>query len=141
MVVGRAQNPDSSEAQPRTAWALAGYCFLVHGAESERYLCLGTWTAEICTELLANVLEQEVVAVLQDKTCPSKKLTFTTRELFFARSHPPCFFFFLNRAYHDSRRGRFQRAHPLSGVGSSLGASEGLGVGVTDLAPVVNQSQ
>ena len=38
-------------AQIRTAWALADF----------------TWTAEICTELLAHVLEREVVVVFQDK--------------------------------------------------------------------------
>ena len=68
-------------AQPRTAWALAFFfSFLGHRTENER---LETWTAETCTVLLANVLEQEVVAVFQDKTCPSKKLTITLRGLSF----------------------------------------------------------
>ena len=35
---------------------------------------------------------------------------------------------------------RFQRTHPLSGMGSSLNASKDNGVGVTDLAPVVNEN-
>ena len=33
---------------------------------------------------------------------------------------------------------QFQRTHPLSGMGSSLNASEDFGMGVTDLAPVCN---
>ena len=36
---------------------------------------------------------------------------------------------------------RFQRSHPLKGMGSSLNASKAIGMGVTDLAPIVNQSQ
>ena len=48
-------------------------------AESGRYFWLETWTTEICTVLLANVLGQVDVAVFQDKTSSSKSLTITLR--------------------------------------------------------------
>ena len=36
---------------------------------------------------------------------------------------------------------RFLGTHPLSEMGSALNASKGIAVGVTDLAPTVNQTQ
>ena len=36
----------------------------------------------------------------------------------------------------DERGGRFQRTHLLSGMGSSLNASEDIGAGVSDLTPI-----
>ena len=45
--------------------------------------------------------------------------------------------------FHDSDHGRttIPETHLLSGMGSSLNASQHIGVGVTDFALVVNQSQ
>ena len=59
--------------QPRTASALADFCILDHRTESELCFWLETWTAEMRTRLLANVLEQEVAAVFQDKNVCIKK--------------------------------------------------------------------
>ena len=36
---------------------------------------------------------------------------------------------------------RFQRTHLLSGMGSPLNASKDIGMGITDLAPILNQNQ
>ena len=70
-------------AQPRTAWALADYCILVVGTEIAHCLWLETWTAEICTGLLAHVLEPVDIVVCLDTNCSSTVWLITLRILFF----------------------------------------------------------
>ena len=48
------------------------FVFWNHHAGSERYFWLGLWTTEICTVLLANVVEQLNVAVFEDKNMSSR---------------------------------------------------------------------
>ena len=80
--------------------------FLVQRAESERCSWLEMWTAEIGTVLLATVLERVDVAVLQGKTCSSKRFNTTLRFLL-----PHRFSFELAMVLTMNAR-RFQRTHP-----------------------------
>ena len=59
------------------------FAFLDHSAESVHCFWLETWTAEIRTVLLADVLGLVDVAVCQDKTCSSKGFCITLRVLLF----------------------------------------------------------
>ena len=78
-------------AQLCTAWALADsfLCFWITVQKANVVFGLGTWTTEICTVLLADVLELVDVAVCQDKTCSSKGFRIALRVLFFTWPHPP----------------------------------------------------
>ena len=49
----------------------------------ERCFWLETWTIEMCTVLLANVLGQVDAAMCWDKICSSKGFRITLRVLFF----------------------------------------------------------
>ena len=64
-------------AQPRTAWALSGYCIFRshHSEENEHYFWLVMCTAEIDTVLFASVSGQ--------KTCSSKFFRITLKVLLF----------------------------------------------------------
>ena len=61
-------------------------------------------------------------------------------DVYSSRDHTR-FALYLSRLTLTMNARRFQRTHPLSGMGSSLNASKDVGVGVTDFAPIVNQSQ
>ena len=104
MVVGRAETPNSGSTASHALF----------------FLHFLTWTAKIRTVLLANVLEQEVVAVFQDKhvhpkASPSRSEVYSSRD----HTRPPRLSFALAMILTMNAR-RFQRTHPLSGKGSSL---------------------
>ena len=93
------------------------------------------WTAEIHTELLANVLEQVHVVVFQNKNRVIQRLPHHAQSFALHVNHPPSPFLF--RACHGSHHARtFQRRHPLSVMGSSLGALKDTGLGGIDLAHI-----
>ena len=107
-------------AQPRTAWALAVFLFFwISVQKSELYFWLGTWTAESCTVLLAS--------------WDRRSLQLDWRETCSSHTRQPSLSFTL-AMIPDMNARRFQRTHPLSGMGSSLNASKDVGVEVTDLA-------
>ena len=123
-------------AQPRMAWAPAFFAYLDHYAEGERCFRLETWTADICTMLLANVLEQVDVAEFQDKNMFIQRLPHHAQSFaLHVTTRPPRLSFAFAMILTMNAR-RFQRTHPLSGMGSSLNASKGVRMGVTGLAPI-----
>ena len=118
--MGRAENPDSA--------------ILVHSTESEHRFWLETWTAEIRTVLLASVLGEVDVAVFRDTNMFMQRLPHHAH----TRLHRLPFAFAMILTMNARR---FQRTHPLSGTGSALNASKDIGMGVSDIALVVNKNQ
>ena len=121
-------------AQLRTAWALADFAFLDNRAESERCIGLETWTREIRTVLLANVLRQAGrCSVSGQHVYP--KASASRSECYSSCDHarPSCLSVALTVVLTMNAR-RFQRTHLLGRMGSSLNASKDIGMGVTDFA-------
>ena len=102
---------------------------MINGLRSGGLLCfwiivqaskilLGMWTTQICTVLLANVLGQVDVAVFQERTYSSAGFRITRRVFCSSRDHtrPLGSSFELPMILTMNAR-RFQRTHPLRGMG------------------------
>ena len=100
-------------------------------------------TAEICTVLLAGVLGQVGVAVFHVKNMVIHKFPHHGLRLAHPHDHtrPPRLSFALAMVLTINSQ-RFQRTHPFRGMGdSSLNAPKDVAMGLTCLAPIVNQIQ
>ena len=110
-------------AQPRTAWPWRIIAFSVHSTEIVLCFWLVMWTAEICTVLLANVLGRVDVAVCQDKNV---SIHHHAQKFYSSLDHTrPARLSFALAMIPTMNSQRFQKTHPLRGVGSSLSASKG----------------
>ena len=137
VVVGRAENPDSCGAAS-DGLGLGGFSHLwIIVQKNEHCFRLETWTAEICTPLIADVLVLVDVAVYRVKNVFIQRFPHHAQSfiLHVTTHRPPRLSFVLAVILIMSAR-RFQRTHPLSGMGFSLDASKDIGMGVTDLAPI-----
>ena len=107
-VLSQIISASAAAAQPRTAWSLTDYCMFGSSSESERCFCLGTWTAEICTVLLASVLGQAGVAMFQVKKMVTRKFPQHAQSLTHqvtTPAHPSCLSrlpWFSPRTHEDS---------------------------------------
>ena len=100
-------------------------------------------TAEICTVLLAGVLGQVGVAVFHVKNMVIHKFPHHGLKVAHPHDHtrPPRLSFALAMVLTINSQ-RFQRTHPFRGMGdSSLNAPKDVAMGLTCLAPIVNQIQ
>ena len=104
---------------------------------------LGMRTAEICTVLLASVLEQVGrCCVSGQKNIFIQRLALHDLSDVHHVATPAlsvCLFALAVILTLDARR--FQRTHPLSGMGCSLKVSKHMGLGVIDLSRIANQIQ
>ena len=95
---------------------------------------------QMCTVLL----EQVGVVVCQAKTCSQKgfriTLSFLKKKSSREHTRPPSLSFAVSMIHTMNAR-RFQRTHPLGGMGSSLNASKDIGVGVADVALACGSEQ
>ena len=115
---------DSGTGVRRTAWALADFLrFWITVRTRERCFWSETWTVEICTALLANVLGQGGRCSVSGQKHFHPKASTSRSEFFFAlHVTTPALRVYLWRllVILTMNARRFQRTHPLSGMGSSL---------------------
>ena len=140
MVVGRAKNRSFSGAASY-GLGLGIIVFLVRRPQSE-YFWVGNvdgrdWhrVARRCagTSGRSSLTEQTLV---HPKASASRSVRYPSGD----QTRPLRLSFALAMILTMNAR-RFQRTHLLSAMGASLNASNDIGMGVTDLAPIVNQSQ
>ena len=117
-----------TRAAPRTAWQIL--CFWIRTQKTNvvsAWECGWQRLAPYCASC------DRTLQCVWTKTCSSKGFRITLREIF-SRDHtrPPRLSIALPMILTMDAR-LFQRTHPLSGMGSSLNASNDIGMGVTDL--------
>ena len=128
-------------AAPRTAWALADFCIF------------GSPCRKRTRFLVGNVDSRDLHRIARKCAGTGGRCSVTgqehvhpkasaSRSEFCSRDHtrPPRLSFTLAMVLTVNAR-RFQRTHPLSGMGSPLNASKDIGMGRVDLRSLVDQNQ
>ena len=86
--------------------------------------------------LLATVLAQEVVAVCLDRHVHPQASGSRSEFALHVTTPPPSSFSLALVMVLTMNAPRFQRKHPLSGIGSSRNASKDIDMGVANLIPI-----